>query len=127
MDLMENFLKDKLLIIEIACEDKVAARRHLLSRAANDRERQIWEILLRQEVSTRGSRGGNRKNITTKLKDETLLNAHAEWQKGRTKPGSVRDFARWWFKRQTKRDADDPDIKRIEQRLRDAQKRMAEQ
>jgi hypothetical protein len=128
LDLMEDYLRDKLLFIEVLYEDKAEARKVLLAGIANNkRDRQIYEILLRQKASTRGSRCGNRKNITTKLRDETLLNAYAEWQKARAKSGKVRQFASWWFKHTEQKDATDKDIRRITQRLCDARKRMEDQ
>jgi hypothetical protein len=129
LDRMELQLRDMLFWFEVSYKDKARARRELLASAPNERHRQIWEILLKQEASPRGSRRGNRKNVTTKLKRERLLNAHADWQSGRTKPGNDQQFAEWWIERGYEKGVSkipppglekDRVIKRITKRLRDA-------
>jgi hypothetical protein len=120
---MEDFLSLALFIFEILEEDKATARRRLLAFAGNAVERKVWEILIRQKASARGSRRGNRESINTKLKDKTILNAHADWQKGRAKPGSDRQFAKWFIEREAHKDATEAEIKRITKRLRDARQR----
>jgi hypothetical protein len=102
---------------------KARARRRLLAFASNEVERKVWEILIRQKASARGSRRGNRESINTRLKDGKILNAHADWQKGRAKLGSDRQFAEWWIEREEHKDATEADIKRITKRLRDARQR----
>jgi hypothetical protein len=127
LDRLEQEVRDRLEMWERLLEDKVKARAALLKTAANERDRAIYEILIKQRASANGNRSGNRRGVVTNLKDYLLLNNYRRWQEGRNRPGSDREFASWWHKQETKKDATEQDIKRLTKRLRDARQRVEHQ
>jgi hypothetical protein len=144
LDQLEEELRQIVAQLADGFDDEVLARKYLLARTYNERDRAVFEILLRQSPTTNGKRSGRRKSFAALRKDEEILNGFEEWQKGRNALGSDRQFAIWWHKheptvrittggwyrgivRETKGDATEADIKRITKRLRDARRRVEHQ
>jgi hypothetical protein len=127
LDDLEHQLRGALRAWEFLTQDKVKARKTLLDSAANERDRAIYAILIKQNASTRGKRSGNRKNITTRFGDGQILREFENWQTNRSEPGSNRQFAIWWHRQEAKKEATKADIRRTTKRLRDARRRVEHQ
>jgi hypothetical protein len=103
LDNLEHQLREALRGWEFLTQDKVKARKTLLDSAANERDRAIYAILIKQGASTAGKRSGNRKNLTTRFGDEYLLREFENWQMNKASRGSDRQFAIWWHKTKQKK------------------------
>ena len=125
LDRLELVLRWRLRSLEYLLQDKVAARKALLDTAANDRDREIYSILIKQSKSTRGNRSGRRKSMVTQKQDNTLLDNYNAWKERRGALGSDRQFSMERHHTLTGKDATDDDIRRITKQLRDALKRYA--
>jgi hypothetical protein len=127
IDMLEKGLRQAVAECAINIfDDEVLARKYVLSLITNERDRAIYEILLKQPMSpSSGKRSGRRKSYAAQCKNEWLLTDFKSWQKDRA--GSDRQFAAWWHKHETKKEATEADIKRITKRLRDARRRVEHQ